>query len=154
MESDMGVFEKVMQERHPASESVAPTPRQTFAAIVVATFNADGHVTPEEAVRVNEIFNSTRLFRQPSAEPVQAVLDHVVELFGRHGAEAIVALAAKALPPELRASAFVMAVDLVMADGEASPDERKFIDGLQGLLQIPDEDAMNIVDVIIVKNSV
>ena len=150
----MGIFEKVMQERHPASESVTLTPRQAFAAIVVGAFNADGRVAPPEAVRVSQIFNSTKLFRQPSAEPVQAVLDRIVELFGVHGAEAIVALAAKALPPELRAPAFATAVDLVLADGAASVEERRFIDGLQDLLQIPDEDAIKIVDVIIIKNSV
>ena len=109
---------------------------------------------PEEAVRVNEIVNSTKLFRQPSAEPAKAVLDRVVELFGVYGTEAIVALGAKALPPDLRAPAFAIAVDLVLADGEASIEERKFIDGLQDLLQVPDEDAVKIADVIIIKNSV
>jgi hypothetical protein len=150
----MGIFEKVMQERHPPSESVTLTPRQAFAAIVIGAFTANGRGAPEETLRVNEVFNSTRLFRQPSSESVQAVVDHVTELFGTHGAGPIVTLAAKALPAELRAPAFAIAVDLVLADGQASLDERKFIDGLQGLLQIPDEEAMKIVDVIIVKNSV
>ena len=150
----MGIFEKVMHERHPISESVTLTPREAFAAIVVGAFNADGRVAPEEGLRVNEIFNSTKLFRQPSAEPTKAVLERVLELFGMHGAEAIVTAGAKALPPDLRAPAFAVAVDLVLADSEASVEERKFIDGLQDLLQISDEDAMKIVDVIIVKNSV
>ena len=150
----MGIFEKVMHERHPISESVTLTPREAFAAIVVGAFNADGRVAPEEGLRVNEIFNSTKLFRQPSAEPAKAVLDRVVELFGMHGTEAILALGAKALPPNLRAPAFAIAVDLVLADGDASVEERKFVDGLQALLKIPDEDAVKIVDVIIVKNSV
>lgn len=150
----MGIFEKVMQERHPLSESVTLTPRQAFAAIVLGAFTANGRAASEESLRVNEIFNSTRLFRQPSAEPVQAVVDRVLQLFGANGTDPIVALAATALPAQLRAPAFAIAVDLVLADGQASVDERKFIDGLQGLLQIPDEEAMKIVDVIIVKNSV
>lgn len=122
--------------------------------IVVGVFNADGRVATEEAVRVNEIFSSTKLFRQPFAESAKTVLDRVVELFGAHGTEAVVALGATALPPDLRAPAFAIVVDLVLADGEASVEARKFIDGLQDLLPIPDEDAMKIVDVIIVKNSV
>jgi len=154
LEASMGIFERVMHERQPMSESITLTPREAFAAIVVGAFSADGRVAPEEAARVNEIFSSTKLFRQPSAEPAKAVLDRVVELLGVHGADAIVALGAKALPTDLRAPAFAVAVDLVLADGEASVEERKFIDGLQDLLQIPDEDAMRIVDVIIVKNSV
>ena len=121
---------------------------------MIGAFSVNGRGAPEDTLRVNEIFNSTRLFREPSAESVQAVVDRVIQLFGTHGAEPIVTLAAKALPAELRAPAFAMAVELVLADGQASLDERKFIDGLQGLLQIPDDDAMKIVDVIIVKNSV
>jgi uncharacterized tellurite resistance protein B-like protein len=150
----MGIFEKAIQERHPASESIKLTPREAFAAIVVGAFKADGRVAEEEAVRVNEIFNSTRLFRQPTAEPVHGVLERVVELFRVYGTEAIVGLAAEALPPELRPPAFAVAVDLVLADGNATAEERTFIDGLQELFKISDEDAIKIVDVIIVKNSI
>jgi hypothetical protein len=149
----MGIFEKVLQERGLSSESVRLTPRQAFAAIVIGAFAANGQGAPEEMLRVNEIFNSTRLFRQHSTENIQAVVDRVFQLLGTHGAEPVVAVAAKALPAELRGPAFAIAVDLVLADGQASPEERKFIDGLQGLLQIPDEEAMKIVDVIIIKNS-
>lgn len=56
-------------------------------------------------------------------------------------------------PAPLRASAFAIAVDLVLADGEAGAEERKFIDELQARLQIPDEAAIKIVDVMLVKNS-
>lgn len=149
----MGIFEKVMQERQPAPGEVALTPRQAFAAIVVGAFKTNAGGSPEETLRVNEIFNSTRLFREPSSEPTQTVVDRVVELLDAHGADAVVTLAAKALPPELRAPVFAIAVDLVLADGQATTEERKFIDGLQGLLEIPDEAAMKMVDVIVIKNS-
>jgi uncharacterized tellurite resistance protein B-like protein len=149
----MGVFEQVMQERHPAAQSVALSPREAFAAIVIGAFNVDGRIAPEERLRVIEIFNSTKLFRA-SAEPMQAVINRVIELFDVYGAATIVARAAKTLPAELRAPAFAIVVDLVLADGEASVEERKFIDALQDLLLLSDEDAMKIVEVIIVKNSV
>jgi uncharacterized tellurite resistance protein B-like protein len=150
----MGIFEKVMQEHNPAAHSLALTPRQAFAALVLGASNSDGRGTPEETLRINEIFNSTKLFRQPSAEPAQAVVERVLELFDAHGFGPVVAAAAKALPEELRAPVFTIAVDLVLADGQASGEEQKFIDGLQTLLQVPDEAALKIVEVILVKNSV
>jgi hypothetical protein len=55
----MGIFEEVMHEQQPVAERVTLNPRQAFAALVVGAFTDDGHVAPEEAVRVNEIFNST-----------------------------------------------------------------------------------------------
>jgi hypothetical protein len=78
----------------------------------------------------------------------------VIELFDAHGFGPVVEAAAKALPDELRAPVFTIAVDLVLADGQASGEERKFIDGLQSLLNVPDEAALKIVDVILIKNSV
>jgi hypothetical protein len=140
----MGIFESVMQERYPLSESVTLTPH---------LHRQRAWRTGRNVARERD-FQLDLLFRQPSPEPVQAVVDHVTDLISRHGAFPIVALASKALTAELRAPAFAIAVDLVLANGQASLDERKFIDGLQGLLQIPDEEAMKIVDVIIVKNIV
>jgi hypothetical protein len=147
----MGIFEKVLQEHGP--ETLTLTPHQAFVAIVVGTASVDGGITPEEAARINQLFGATRLFRPPTGEPLQPVLGEVMGLIERHGADRVVALAAKALPPPLRAPAFAVAVDLVLADGEAGAEERKFIDDLQARLQIPDEVAMKIVDVLLVKNS-
>jgi hypothetical protein len=150
----MGIFERVMQEHDPSAHSLTLTTRQAFAALVLGALNSDGRSAPEETLRINDLFNSTRLFRQQSTEPAQVVLEHVLELFAIHGLGPVVTTAAKVLPPELRAPVFTIAVDLVMADGQASGEERKFIDGLQELLQVPDETAMKIVEVIIIKNSV
>lgn len=44
-------------------------------------------------------------------------------------------------------------MDLVRADGQADPEERTFIDTLQGLLQIDGQDATGIVEVLLMKNS-
>ena len=150
----MGVFEKVMQQRQPVTEGVSFTPPYAFAAIVVGAFNADGRGAPEEVRRANEIFSSTKLFKQPDSEPVETVVQRVLQLFQTHGADAVATLAANSLPEDLRLPVFTIAVDLVLADGEASAEERTFIDNLQALLRISDADAAKIVDVIIIKNSV
>jgi hypothetical protein len=150
----MGIFERVLQEQPATPTDVAMTPRQAFAAVVLAAFHSDGQVASEKALRIKEVFSSTRLFREPSAEPTQAVLAHVLQMFEEHGLGPVVTAAAGALPGELRAPAFAIAVDLVMADGQATAAERKFIDGLQALLRIPDETALKIVEVMVMKNSI
>ena len=150
----MGIFERVLQEQPATPTDLAMTPRQAFAAVVLGAFHSDGQVASEKAMRVNEVFTSTRLFREPSAEPTQAVLEHVMRMFEEHGLGPIVTAAARGLPGELREPAFTIAVDLVMADGQATAAERKFIDGLQALLHIPDATALKIVEVIVMKNSV
>ena len=145
----MGIFEKVLQEQ--PAESITLTPQQAFVAIVVSSVNADGGISPEEAARVNQVFGATRLFRA-SGESLQPVIAEVMSLIQRYGPDSVVALAARELPPELHGPAFALAVDLVLADGQAGPQERKFIDTLQALLHIPEQDAIKVVEVMLVKN--
>jgi hypothetical protein len=147
----MGIFEKVLQEQQP--EAIALTPHQAFVAIIVGSVSIDLNISSEKAARVNQVFGATRLFRPPLGEALQPVPADVMGLIQRQGAGAVVELAAKALPPPLHAAAFALAVDLVLADGQAGPEERKFIDTLQGLLQIDDQDATKIVEVMLMKNS-
>ena len=45
-----------------------------------------------------------------------------------------------------------MAVDLVFADGSVSREEQAFIDDLRRLLQISDELALKVVEVMTIKN--
>lgn len=107
------------------------TPHQAFVAIVVGSVTSDGGVSPDEAARLEQVFASTRLFRPPAGEALQAVLADVMGRIQRYGLDTMVVQAAKALPPGLRAPAFAMAVDLVLADGDAAPRERAFIDTLR-----------------------
>ena len=47
----MRIFEKVMQERHPISDSVTLTPRDAFAAIVVGVCMANSKLLRKLAIR-------------------------------------------------------------------------------------------------------
>jgi uncharacterized tellurite resistance protein B-like protein len=148
----MGIFEKVLQEHQP--ETLTLTPAEAFAALVLSTVRADGRISAEEASRVNQVLGATRLFHTTDTETLQPLLSQVMSLVQRHGPDAVMDLAARALPVPLRAPAFAVSVDLVLADGEAGPQERRFIDALQTRLAIADEEAAKIVDVMLVKNSV
>jgi tellurite resistance protein len=60
--------------------------------------------------------------------------------------------AAKALSPELRQTAFVLAADLVLADGVVEEKEKQFLEEFQKTLQIDPELAVKTVEVMVVKN--
>ena len=57
-----------------------------------------------------------------------------------------------AIPPDLRATTFALAVDLTLADGRLGSSETAFIDQLQTALQIEGELARRIFDVLLIKN--
>jgi hypothetical protein len=52
----------------------------------------------------------------------------------------------------LKTTAFANACDIVLADGVVEDDEKEFLDKLQNQLDIPSDEAVNIVQVMIVKN--
>jgi len=149
----MGLFETVLHDAPAAAASPAPSPEEAYVTVLVGAAACDGVVSPVEVARLNDIFRSTRLLNGGPDVALQPLVSRVMAEMEAHGAGPVVALAATAVPEKLRAPAFAAAVDLVLADGQAVPAERRFIDELQRLLQIGDEVALRIVDVMLVKNS-
>jgi tellurite resistance protein len=58
----------------------------------------------------------------------------------------VLAAAASALPPTLHATAFAMAVDLVLCDGRVEPREKAYIDSLQAALGVDEATALKIIE--------
>jgi hypothetical protein len=57
-----------------------------------------------------------------------------------------------AIPPDLRATVFAVAADLVLADARIDGREKAFVDHLQAALKVDDATALKIVEVLIIKN--
>jgi hypothetical protein len=68
------------------------------------------------------------------------------------GLPAVLDACAQAIPAELRATAFALAIDLMLADGRLGSRESTLIDQLQRALQIEGALARKIVDVLLIKN--
>ena len=67
-------------------------------------------------------------------------------------ADLLVEKCVPALPDELRETAFAHACDLVLADGVVEDEERALVEKLQKKLEIPGDQAMDIVRVMVIKN--
>jgi hypothetical protein len=70
-----------------------------------------------------------------------------------HGALPVIAAATRVIPVRLRAAAYAVAADLVLADGRMDAAERRFLQRLAGEFGITPGSAARILDVILVKNS-
>jgi hypothetical protein len=70
------------------------------------------------------------------------------------GPSAILAAAGRAIPRSLRAAAFAIAADLVLADGRMDRAEGRFLDGLAGDLGLTPEVRDDLRNAMVVKNSV
>jgi hypothetical protein len=78
--------------------------------------------------------------------------NRAIALLTEHGLPAVLTGCAKVIPSDLRPTVFALAADLALADGRMRDREKLFIDELQAVLQIDEDTAVKIVDVLLIKN--
>lgn len=139
------------------SRSEHSIPRLTvddaFIAILIGAMDANRHVSREEAARAHHIIWSMKRFRRKSGDQVNRIIEAMRTLIETEGALAVIAAATKVIPERLRAAAFAVSADLVLADGNIEPAERRFLERLARDLRLdqPTRDAL--VQAMLVKNA-
>ena len=127
---------------------------EAVIAVLIGAMDASGHVSPEEGERAHHLVWSMRRFRDKSADVVERRIERIKSLIGERGAQAVIREAARTLPAPLRAATFAVAADLVLADARMERPERRFLDRLGSDLRLDEDEARDIVDVMLVKNSI
>jgi len=126
---------------------------EAFGAIVVAAARADGNVLPCETARIVDMLDSLPVFRGRSTETRRAVVQRLM-----HGPPSddgvLIGYATAALPSQLRATAFALGIDVLLADGRLSASETTFIEHLRQLLHVRRSFARKVVSVLRAKNLV
>jgi hypothetical protein len=125
---------------------------QALIALMIASMEANGHTSPEEAQRAHHMIWSMRRFRHRDGEDVDELIDIVRERMEVAGIEAVLEQAVGMLPARLRQSAFAVATDLLLADAALHRSERRFLLGLANGLGLPPKLAQEILRVMLIKN--
>lgn len=125
---------------------------EALLALFIGAMNANGHVAREELARAHHLIWSTRRFRRKSGETVGRLIDRMKRLVEEHEFEHVMDVAAAALPPKLRPSAFAIVADLLLADGRIDARERRFLQRLAMSFGIERGMATEVVEVMLVKN--
>ncbi|MEA5463087.1 tellurite resistance TerB family protein [Leptothoe sp. PORK10 BA2] len=145
----MGLFDQVFD---PLPESQSLTPAEALAAICLVAIAADGYLSDQEGLEMDMLLSRMRLFKSYSNEMINRMKDSLLQQLQQHGPSRLVESANTALPIELKPTAFALATDLVLADGNVTPQEQAFLDDLYRILDIPSDRALTIVEVMTVKN--
>ncbi len=146
----MGMFDKILGGR--SSEDAAYSKQEAFAAIMLATVAADGNISDEEVDGFNAVINRMKLFQAQTAAEHKAMIDRLFGSLNRNGATSLLEKGAGFLPAELRETAFAVAGDFVFADGSVEAEEMAVIEKLQAALQVPEQQALKILEVLEIKN--
>jgi tellurite resistance protein len=126
---------------------------EALIALFIGAMDANDHVSREELARAHHLIWSTKRFRQKSGETVGRLIDRMRSLLEEQEPAAVMEAAAKRIPTKLRPSAFAIVADLLLADGKIDARERKFLRRLAVDFNIRAPVASQIVEAMLVKNS-
>lgn len=146
----MGLFDKVFGKE--TAGSAALDKQESFLAIALAVSAADGHISQSEVNGIISYLSRMQMFQNIAGNRMQAMFDKLIGVIRRQGVGQLVNLAKVSLPSELRQTAFACAVDIALADGVIEQDEQKLLEELQQVLEVPENIALNIIQVMIIKN--
>lgn len=146
----MGLFDNMFG----GNEGGKPlTKHEAFAGILLAASAVDGHIASEEISNLITAVSRMQLFSNFNDDKYSRMFDRLLKILKKDdGVELLIEKCVQELPDELRETAFANACDIVLADGVVEPEEKALIEKLQNELEIPGDEAMDIVKVMVIKN--
>lgn len=128
------------------------SPAEAFAAITLTTTASDGSLSEEEAHAISSTLSRVKLFNNYSQEMMSGMFNKLLQILRREGIDPMFNAAKESLSQELREAAFVVATDLVLAQGILATEEQEFLNDLYQALGIASDIATQIVQVMLIKN--
>lgn len=112
-------------------------PHGALICTMVMISAADRDMTDAELTIIGDIVGHLPAFRAFHRDSLPAVLNECTKLLSRdNGIDAAFAAIKKALPTNLRETAYAVACDVAAADGEASQEELRILELMRDRLDI------------------
>ncbi len=146
----MSLFDKISNARQQMQATLGPA--EAFAAIALIALAADGYSAEAEEQALRTTLARMQLFRSYPGDVLEKMIDRLLSILQRQGADTLLTAALESLPHELNETVFAVTADIVLADGEVTLEEEDFLNQLYRILEIPEETAVKIIDVMLIKN--
>ncbi len=121
---------------------------QAFAAIALAAVACDGSLGRDEARALRRQLEHRTPYVDLGEDAMGELFDGLLSELRQHGIESLLAAAVPALDHDQRETALAVAAELIHADHHLQPGESAFLEGLAGLLELPDGRAERVLAVI------
>lgn len=125
---------------------------EAFAGVAFAAIAVDREVKDIEIIYLQALFSRMRLFEGWTVGQYKSLFEKLEGILGKQGFEALLKMSVQALPEKLYQPVFAICVDLVLSDGIVNKEEKDFLYDLQHKLGIDTDLAMQITEVIMIKN--
>ncbi|GEM_PF-4202020 len=124
------------------------TDREGVAGVALLAMFADGVIAQEEDEVLRERLLQYPLFSDVDEDGLGRVLARLAAASRERGVDVVLREWASAIAPALRPTAFVIAAEIVAADGEVAPEEDDYLARAAKALQLPAAQAQQILDVV------
>lgn len=146
----MGLFDAVLGTE--SQTQAALNPAEAFAVIILTATASDGYLSVEQANSITYLLSRMKLFKSYPNEMMNRLFDKILAILQGDGFNALFNAARDSLSQDLREAAFAVATDLVLAEGIIAEEEKNFLNDLYQALGLSSEIAIQIVQVILIKN--
>ncbi len=147
----MGLFDAFRQSGV-QKKQVTLGPAEGFAALMLLVVASDGYAADDEVRLLNITFSRMKLFRSYSDDVMRRMIDNLCNILRRDGSEVLFDAAIATLPHDLYETAFAIATDLVLADGQVTEEEEELLGSLCRALNLSDSLVSQVVQVMLIKN--
>lgn len=145
----MGLFDKIFKQ---VPEEDKLSKQEAFAGIALAMAGADGSISQSEWDGIVNYIRRLRLYDNFSGPAFDKMFDKLFRILKNQGASALVSASVTGLPEDLKLTSCACAVDIALADGVLEEEEKDIINQLAETLEIPEQTAISIIEVLIIKN--
>jgi tellurite resistance protein len=146
----MGLLDTVLGTEN--QTQAALNPAEGFAVIVLMAAASDGHLSVEQANSITFVLSRMNLFKGYPHEMIDRLLDKILSIIQGDGFNTLFNAAKDSLSQDLREAAFAVATDFVLAKGIITEEENNFLNDLYQALSVSSEKAIQIMQVILIKN--
>ncbi|MEH2442279.1 tellurite resistance TerB family protein [Nostoc sp.] len=146
----MGILDAVLGTEN--QNQAALNPAEAFAVIVLMATASDGYLSVEQANSITFVLSRMKLFKSYPHEMMDRLFHKILAILQGDGFNALFDAAKDSLSQDLREAAFAVATDFVLAEGIVAEEEKNFLNDLYQALDVSSERAMQIVQVILIKN--
>jgi hypothetical protein len=146
----MGLFDTVLvTEIH---NQTALNPTEAFAVIVLMATAPDGYLSVDQENFITCVLSRMKLFKSYPHETMKSLFEKILSVLQGDNFNSLFNVAKDSLSPELREAAFAVAADLIIAEGLLPEEEKNFLNDLYQALGVSSEIAVQIMQVILIKN--
>lgn len=143
----MSLFDKVLGIKEEKLNK-----EESFAAITLSAIAANGYISEEEGIGIITGLSRMHLFENYDNKRMKSMFNKLLNIIRNQSVNTLVTMSKDNLSHELRETAFAVATDLALTDGTIDKSEKDILTEIQESLEISEETAVKIIEVMLIKN--